>query len=212
MNREQATKPEVNGQQPAPQPAAAAPAQQAAGEPQGEPDCRAVSCSQHPQVLMMTWSSRQLAVLSHCCVLLHNSSPHCSMRYHAGTTSAVCAAKMLVKCREHGGFALLLCLRWLHAGRLPCAEDSFTRQLRQLEPLVAGTQPAQQQQEQDVSQHGPGSYHPSRADSSDMRYGQAAYSVASYDDNGTDSAASSPRSRSSWAPSVGSHLPPSRWV
>ncbi|WIA30403.1 hypothetical protein OEZ86_000488 [Tetradesmus obliquus] len=128
--REQATKPEVNGQQPAPQPAAAAPAQQAAGEPQG---------------------------------------------------------------------------------RLPCAEDSFTRQLRQLEPLVAGTQPTQQQQqEQDVSQHGPGSYHPSRADSSDLRYGQAAYSVASYDDNGTDSAASSPRSRSSWAPSVGSHLPPSR--
>jgi hypothetical protein len=104
-------------------------------------------------------------------------------------------------------FALLLC-----SGRLPCAEDSFTRQLRQLAPLVAGTHQSQQQQqqEQDVSLHGPGSHHPSRADSSDLRYAQAAYSVASYDDNGTDSAASSPRSRSSWAPSVGSHLPPSR--
>jgi hypothetical protein len=55
--RELTAQPEVNGQQPAPQPAAAAPAQQAAGEPQGEPTAGLLNAVQHCHILPSNGSS-----------------------------------------------------------------------------------------------------------------------------------------------------------
>ncbi|KAF8069424.1 GRIK2 [Scenedesmus sp. PABB004] len=95
-------------------------------------------------------------------------------------------------------------------GTTPCREDSFSRQLAALAPLAAAQQQQQRAGGEGSHRGGEGSNRGvHRAGSAE--YGPGPYSVASYDDtHGTDSAASTPRSRSSWAPSHGSHQPPSR--
>jgi hypothetical protein len=70
VTREASTPPEVNGQQPAPQPAAAAPAQQAAGEPQGKKVLQGLKLMQVLQCCVYVHPAGRLSWLHNCCCMM----------------------------------------------------------------------------------------------------------------------------------------------